>query len=301
MRNGFYRWWISFVVILIMGLGLVFAPPVFAQAKDPTHQHPGSTDDLSKELKALKAQVAQLQSQLQTQGSGMSGGMMGQKKKGTSKSMGGMGKSSGMGMMDDMMGPKGMMSTMMGSGGMMGEKMGGMGGSNGNMGMMGQMKGNMLSELPGYPGASHLYHIGATGFFLDHPEHITLSQDQQSRLAKIRDESLLRQNETQRKINEAEEELSQLTASDQPSISKIEGKIREIEKLRSENRLAFIRAVGESTKVLNDGQRQALLGQAPPMGMGQPSSGNMQQGGGMSGGGMMDDQMGSGGTMGGDM
>ena len=32
---------------------------------------------------------------------------------------------------------------------------------------------SMPSALPGFPGQSHLYHIGATGFFLDHPEHIT--------------------------------------------------------------------------------------------------------------------------------
>ena len=47
------------------------------------------------------------------------------------------------------------------------------------------------SALPGFPGASHLYHIGATGFFLDHPEHITLSADQQVALNKIKDQALL--------------------------------------------------------------------------------------------------------------
>jgi len=40
------------------------------------------------------------------------------------------------------------------------------------------------SALPGFPGASHIYHIGATDFFLDHPEHITLTTEQQVRSTK---------------------------------------------------------------------------------------------------------------------
>ena len=31
------------------------------------------------------------------------------------------------------------------------------------------------SAMPGQPGASHLYHIGSTGFFLNHSRHITLT------------------------------------------------------------------------------------------------------------------------------
>ena len=38
------------------------------------------------------------------------------------------------------------------------------------------------SALPGFLGASHLYHIGATGFFLDHPQHIALTLEQQAGL-----------------------------------------------------------------------------------------------------------------------
>lgn len=76
-------------------------------------------------------------------------------------------------MMGGMSGMQGQdMEAMPGKGmGMMG--MGMMGGK--GMGMMGGMSNNGMSgmqtpsALPGFPGASHIYHIGATGFFLDHP------------------------------------------------------------------------------------------------------------------------------------
>ena len=52
----------------------------------------------------------------------------------------------------------------------------------------------------------------------------------------------------------------QLTAADSPDETKIEAKTREIEKLRGDQRLAFIRAVGEAAKVLTPEQQQVLLG-----------------------------------------
>ena len=41
--------------------------------------------------------------------------------------------------------------------------------------------------------------------------------------------------------------------------------MRETEKLRGDQRLAFIRSVGESAQVLTDDQRKVLIGQAQPM------------------------------------
>jgi hypothetical protein len=179
--------------------------------------------------------------------SGMGGmGMMG----GGMAGMEGMG--GGMGMMDmDMMEMMGMMG--MGSMGQQGMK---------GMGGMGKMK--MTAALPGFPGASHIYHIGATGFFLDHPEHIKLTGKQQTELNHLKEKALLNKTSTQRKIDEAEQELWTLTGSDQPDAVKIEAKIREIEKLRGDQRLAFIRAVGEAAKVLTDEQRQTLMGTMQP-------------------------------------
>jgi len=120
------------------------------------------------------------------------------------------------------------------------------------------------SALPGFPGASHLYHIGATGFFLDHPEHITLTTEQQLALNKIKDQALLGKSAADRAMEQAEQDLGTLTAVDQPEIAKIEAKVREIAKMSGDQRLAFIRAVGEAAKLLTADQRKILTGFAPP-------------------------------------
>lgn len=193
---------------------------------------------------------------------GMDGMMMGGGAGGKKKAM------TGMGMMDDDEGEMARMGMASGGAGMMDDDMdmmgmmgmGGMGGG-GSKGMkgMGQMK--MASALPGFPGASHLYHIGASGFFLDHPQHVTLTTKQQATLNRIKQKARLDRSTAQRKIDEAEQELWELTGADEPDIDEIQGKVEEIEKLSTEQRLAFIRAVGEAAQVLTEEQRQALLGQ----------------------------------------
>ncbi len=154
--------------------------------------------------------------------------------------------------MANMSGGGGMMSMM----GMMDMDMMGMGG--GGMGAMPK------SALPGFPGASHLYHIGATGFFLDHPQHIALTTAQQAGLNKAREQALLAKGTADRAVKQAEQDLWTLTASDQPDATQIEAKIREIGKLRGDERLAFIHAVGDASKLLTDEQRKILTGFAPP-------------------------------------
>ncbi len=168
--------------------------------------------------------------------------------------MGGSGMKSGMGMKK--------MDTMGGGG------MGGMSGMNmSGMSMMGMMKGmgetqGMVTQsaLPGFPGASHLYHIGATGFFLDHADHVQLTTAQQSKLNQIKERISLEQATADRTIDEAEQQLWQATAKDQPDVKAIEAKIREIENLRGDQRIAFIRAVGEAAKELTHEQHQTLTG-----------------------------------------
>jgi len=132
------------------------------------------------------------------------------------------------------------------------------------MRMMGRMGGGgpmqMPSALPGFPGASHIYHIGSTSFFLDHDDHITLSQDQRTKLNQIKEQSLLKQATFDRQIEEAEQELWKLTASDKPDIVKIDAQVRKIGTLQGDQRIAFIRAVGESAKLLTDEQRKTLIG-----------------------------------------
>ncbi len=168
-----------------------------------------------------------------------------------------------MGMMDKMM-PMGGASAPMPSGSAMPA-----GGGMGMMDMMGMGGGASMaampqSGLPGFPGASHLYHIGATGFFLDHPQHIALTTEQQAGLNKAKEQALLAKSTSDRAVEQSEQVLWTLTAADQPDAAKIEAKIREIEKLRGDERLAFIRAVGDASKILTEEQRKSLTGFAPP-------------------------------------
>jgi len=143
----------------------------------------------------------------------------------------------------------------MGMGGM--KNMQGMG-----MRMMGQLQENDLasSQLPGFPGASHLYHIGATGFFLEHADHIQLTAAQITALNRIRENALLAQSTGTRDIQQAEQELWTLTSLDQPESSRIESKIREIERLQGDVRMKFIRAVGAAASQLTEEQRRVLVG-----------------------------------------
>lgn len=245
--------------------------------------------ELSKQLRQLQEKVAQLESVLMQ--SHQTPTMLGQGK----MKMGGMGSGSmsGMGMMGGQMGmmpgmtgmqptesstgmnmggmkKMSMMGAMSGQGksSMGGMGMGGMGMMGGKgMSMMGKMQGMgqqaMASALPGFPGASHIYHIGSTNFFLDHPQHITLTQEQQTKLNQIKQKALLGQGTFDRWESAAEQELWQLTSADGPDATKIEEKVRETAKIRADKRIAFIRAVGEAANVLTDQQRQKLVGTLP--------------------------------------
>lgn len=179
-------------------------------------------------------------------------------------------------MMDDMKMPAAGMRAMekqsgempMGSGQMSGA-MGG-GGMGCCMGAMGQSPGagmgmNMAtsSALPGFPGASHLYHIGATGFFLDHADKVNINAAQQTKLNGIKQQALKEQADRQRQIDAMEEELWFLTAAEQPDLPSIETKLREAEKAKTDQRIAFIRSVGEAASVLNPEQHKLLLGKVP--------------------------------------
>lgn len=120
------------------------------------------------------------------------------------------------------------------------------------------------SSRPGLPGVSHIYHIGATGFFLDHAEHIALSAKQQEDLNVVRERALLSKATVQRRIDEAEQKLWELTGADDPDAAKIQATVQEIEKLRGEQRLGLIRSVAEAARRLTAEQRATLLGTKTP-------------------------------------
>ena len=119
-----------------------------------------------------------------------------------------------------------------------------------------------LSALPGMPGVPHLYHIGSTGFFLDQPQ-LGVSPDQQSTLSRIMERALLERDNANRRIEEAEQELWALTGAGTDA-ARVEAKIAEIERARTNQRIEFIRSVGEAIDVLTPEQRNALLGTTVP-------------------------------------
>lgn len=121
-----------------------------------------------------------------------------------------------------------------------------------------------VSALPGFPGASHIYHIGSTGFFLDHMNDLKLTTEQQQKLNGIKEKALAEQSEFDRQIEKAEEELWSLTGSDSPDAAAIEKGLQSIGSLSAEQRLSFIRAVGTAAELLNDEQRAILSGSAKP-------------------------------------
>ncbi|MEP2775382.1 MAG: hypothetical protein ABJQ29_01485 [Luteolibacter sp.] len=280
-------------------LAVALISPAFANTAEEKQYASPDSAALAAQIRLLAGKVRDIEKQMQssTSMSGMdddaSGGMgmqgMGKMKGMTGKSkMVGMeemkmgGGSGGMDMEDTpdssggMKMDKGKMNGGMMDGGMNmkdKQKPRGMGmmGMMGDMGMMqgmGDMDGMdamaMPSALPGFPGASHLYHIGATGFFLNHGEHIKLTPEQQTQLNKIKETALLAKATSERNAAEAEQQLWQLTSAGEPDVKMIEEKIREIEKINGDQRLDFIRAVGEAAKILSHEQHQALTGGQTP-------------------------------------
>lgn len=131
------------------------------------------------------------------------------------------------------------------------------------MGSMGQASASrtaVLSVLPGFPGASHIYHIGANTHFLDYAEALGLSHEQHRQLSELHAQSELQQNDMQRSLDKLEQDLWVLTSAGQPDGDAISRKIREIATQTAEMRLQFIRSVGEAASVLTDAQRRQLVG-----------------------------------------
>ncbi len=252
-------------VVILFGSG-------FAQLSYATSPSPSP----SKDNAALKQQIAELQTkvrQLEAAQSPHSSQPMGSPGIATGMTPGSGSMSTGMGDMK--------------TGGMQNKSSSDQNEVTGMMNMMGMMKdmkiGGMVpgssgmaevpkSALPGFPGVSHLYHIGATDFFLDQADHINLTPDQQTALNNLKQQALATKSHSEHQIEQAEQELANLTSADQPDATKIDKKVREIEKLRGDERLAFIRSVGNAAKLLTDDQRRILIGAMQPMPNASPMS-----------------------------
>lgn len=107
--------------------------------------------------------------------------------------------------------------------------------------------------------STRLYHVGSIDFFLDQAGKLNLTSKQTKELAEIKSSSLARTSDLQTKIVQTEQQLFALTGADAPNEKGIATKVKEIEKLRAEQRLEFIKSVGKAGKVLSADQRQAFL------------------------------------------
>lgn len=260
------------MIIFFSLTGEIYAQPsqqsVAEQRNDQIDASQSATDELLSQLESLQHQVAAIEAIVKRQGVDTTSMKSHGDKMRMSKSMGSLltqqpanppMPSTGSNQMQGMM--AGMMN-------MMNSMMSGMGGMSGASSMApppGIGLQGALSSLPGFPGASHLYHIGATNFFLDHPEHLILTLDQQARLSEIRTKALMTRAEYYRKIQLEEENIWILTASDRPDLKLIADKIRVVEKLRADQRVAFIEDVGRAALQLSGIQVQALIGDTKGM------------------------------------
>ena len=138
----------------------------------------------------------------------------------------------------------------------------------GKAGMLGQppTPGGAIGSLPTAIGAPHLYHLGIDTFFLDRAIAIGLTGEQQARLGVLKENAAIAYATTQRKIDQGEQDLWVLSASEAPDITKIETKIGEIARLMGQQRMDYIRKIGEAVGVLSDVQRKAVAahGSAQP-------------------------------------
>jgi hypothetical protein len=109
--------------------------------------------------------------------------------------------------------------------------------------------------------APHLFHLGAVSFFLDQ-EELSPTPEQRSTLSAIRETAVLGYATTQRKIDQAEQDLWSLTSAEHPYASRVEAKLMEIARLSAQQRMDFILAIGKAVAQLTDAQH-AMLATAP--------------------------------------
>ena len=255
-------------IALALGASVFSGQQDSKPADHTSHQEGAHTDGaaptLHSQIAELRAKVARLEAALELDHKASA--------QSSDTAMKGMGKGKMMGM-SSKSSPGGGMD--MSGKGKMKMKDAKMGGAKSKMGMSGmkrmRMMGSMGSDtaeqpvaqpsfLPGFPGASHIYHIGATSHFLDHSELFNPSPAQRKLLAQMLEQSALAQSGFERRIAQAEQDLWVLTSAGEPDAAKIESKVKEVAQLQVEQRLAFIQSVGKAAGALSEAQRAALVG-----------------------------------------
>lgn len=131
-----------------------------------------------------------------------------------------------------------------------------------NQGQAGLL-GRAPAALTAAPGAPHIYHVAAEDFFLDRADDLGLTSEQRARLTAIRDKAELDLATTQRGVDQGEQDLWALTASDAPDARKIGAKVDEISRLEARKRMDYLHALGSAVAVLTDAQRKAAVSPMP--------------------------------------
>ncbi len=119
-------------------------------------------------------------------------------------------------------------------------------------------------SLPPAMGAPHIYQLGADTLFLDQASAIGLTREQQKSLTALKERAAVANATTQRKIDQSEQDLWVLSSSEAPDLAKIEAKVGEIARLGGQQRMDFIRTIGEAVGDLSDAQRRAVASQEGP-------------------------------------
>ena len=103
-------------------------------------------------------------------------------------------------------------------------------------------------------------------FMLSNQDKLQLSASQVQTLEKLRNDFRRQSIRLDADLKVAEMDLAQLLDADSADMGKVESKVREIEKLKGDLRLARLRAIEEGKKVLSAEQRvrlKELLGGSP--------------------------------------
>jgi hypothetical protein len=154
--------------------------------------------------------------------------------------------------------PQGMGAMNMGSTGAMSG--GSMGMCCGRMGsMMGKPKMTGSSTTPDptvatAAGSGHVLHLGERDFYLDLQSELALTDAQIQSLTAHRGQWLSERANHQSAIDAAETQLWQLTQALAPNPDQVAATVREVEQLRSAQRLAFIASVSEAVRTLTPAQ-----------------------------------------------
>ena len=95
-------------------------------------------------------------------------------------------------------------------------------------------------------------------YMLSHRQELKLTAEQVKKLEDLRNDFERSARKSQDDLRAAEKNLEELTRSDSVDLKQAETKVREVERLRADQRIARIRAVEQGKSILSQEQRERL-------------------------------------------